>query len=142
MKRNRPGAQSQHLGRIRSPALCHSADVEQFDGPPGDPRVRARHDSTTEPSQHTRRTTKCTHEKSVQKLHSSISNLMLLPSNGQRQRRPSGRPLHAVVRRLILPIYRSPQLLIPPLDEAIRGVGLVSGRLAPLGDLEDVAGGR
>src|SRR5436309_8203312 len=46
------------------------------------------------------------------------------------------------VPRLMLPIYRSPRLLIPPLDEAIREVRPVSGRLAPLGDLEDVAGGR
>jgi len=46
------------------------------------------------------------------------------------------------VRRLMLPIYRSLRLLIPPLDEAIHEVRPVSGRLAPLGDLEDVAGGR
>jgi hypothetical protein len=52
------------------------------------------------------------------------------------------RRLQCLVRRLMLPIYRSPRLLIPPLDEAIREVRPVSGRLAPLGDLEDVAGGR
>src|SRR2546429_9477954 len=46
------------------------------------------------------------------------------------------------LRRLMLPIYRSPRLLILLPDEAIREVRPVSGRLAPLGDLEDVAGGR
>jgi len=45
------------------------------------------------------------------------------------------------LRRLMLP-NRSPRLLIPPPDEAIREVRPVSARLAPLGDLEDIAGGR